>query len=140
MYRCGNNNRKEKQGAIKRRNCWRHIALLALLCTAQLGSTWLGLAFCLCPPPAAALIHVPLPFSYLPFPPSLPCLLLPQVVRIYLRHFTHLFVLTFLQYRSDCFTVSAPFPSTPCHALTPVQFEYFLYFPPHSLFRSTTFL
>lgn len=42
MYRCGNNNRKEKQGAIKRRNCWRHIALLASLCTAQLGSTWLG--------------------------------------------------------------------------------------------------
>lgn len=42
MYRCGNNNRKKKQGAIKRRNCWRHIALLAPLCTAQLGSTWLG--------------------------------------------------------------------------------------------------
>lgn len=42
MYRCGNNNRKEKQGAIKRRNCWRHIALLALLRSAQLSSTRLG--------------------------------------------------------------------------------------------------
>lgn len=91
MYRCGNNNRKEKQGAIKKRNCWRHIALLAPLCTAQLSSTRLGLAFCLCPPPAAALIHVPLPSPYLPFPLSFPvfcllklCVFICGILRIYL--------------------------------------------------------
>lgn len=89
MYRCGNNNRKKKQGAIKRRNCWRHIALLAPLCTAQLSSTWLG--FLLLPTTSSSSDPCTAPLLFYPHNPShFPvfflklCVFICGILRIYL--------------------------------------------------------
>lgn len=79
----------------------------------MLGSAQLGLAFCWRISPRASTRPDPRPPPFLLYRGFACSQSPPQVVRIYLRHFTHLFVLTFLQYPRDCLPCLSLFPPLP---------------------------